>query len=256
VSGGCRRFEGKVALVTGGGSGIGRATAVRLAREGGAAFVCGLRADALEESVGLVEEAGGRGGSLSVDLRERDAADRVVEAAVAWGGGLHVLVNCAGTFPYTPFPDELTDAGWADALEINLNAPMRTCRAATPHLRATGGTVVNVSSINAEIGDAISKCAPYSAAKAGLLALTRQIAVELSPEVRVVGVLPGSVDTPMNDDWLPDPAEREAWLQRYVPLRRMLTAEEIAAVIAFLASDDASSITGTAVVADGGASIV
>ena len=229
---------------------------MRLAQEGGAGFVCGRREGALRETIGLIEEAGGKGGFLPVDLREPDAAARVVEAAVGWGGGLDVLVNCAGTFPYAPFPDELTDEEWADTLEVNLNAPMRTCRAATPHLRAARGTVVNVSSINAEIGDAVARCAHYSAAKAGLLALTRQIAVELSPDVRVVGVVPGAVDTPMNDDWLPDPDEREAWLERFVPLRRMSRPDEIAAVIAFLASEDASSITGTAVEADGGMSIV
>lgn len=252
----CERFEGKVALVTGGGSGIGRATAVRLAREGAAVAICGRRLDRLEETARLIEDADGRAAVTSLDLMEPRAAASAVAAAAGWGGRLDVVINAAGTFPSAPFPDAMSDSEWAAALEINLSAPMRICRAATPHLRTSGGVIVNVSSINAEIGDAVSACAHYAAAKAGLLALTRQLAAELAPAVRVVAVVPGAVDTPILDGWLDDPEERQAWLQRYVPLARIARPEEIGSVLAFLASDDASYLTGVAVMADGGMSIV
>jgi meso-butanediol dehydrogenase/(S,S)-butanediol dehydrogenase/diacetyl reductase len=252
----CRRFDGKIALVTGGGSGIGRATAIRLSQEGAGVTVCGRRLDRLEETVQLIEKDRGRAAAAPVDLREPGAAERAVAMAVDWGGRLDAVINAAGTFPSAPFPDAMSDREWADALEINLSAPMRICRAATAHLRASHGVIVNVSSINAEIGDAVSMCAHYSAAKAGLLALTRQLAAELAPAVRVVAVVPGAVDTPILEGWLEDPDERQEWLRRYVPLARIARPEEIGAVITFLASDDASYLTGVAVMADGGMSIV
>ncbi len=218
--------------------------------------ICGRRLDRLEETVRLIEEASGRAAATSVDLLELGAAESAVTMAVGWGGRLDVVINAAGTFPSAPFPEAMTDREWADALEINLSAPMRICRAATPHLRTSHGVIVNVSSINAEIGDAVSMCAHYSAAKAGLLALTRQLAAELAPAVRVVAVVPGAVDTPMLEGWLEDPDERKEWLRRYVPLARIAHPEEIGSVLAFLASEDASYLTGVAVMADGGMSIV
>ncbi|MGD9744615.1 MAG: SDR family NAD(P)-dependent oxidoreductase, partial [Dongiaceae bacterium] len=115
---------------------------------------------------------------------------------------------------------------------------------------------VNISSINAVIGDKLSACSHYSAAKAGLLGLTRQLAVELAPEIRVNAIVPGAVKTPMLDGWNEDPADMKAWLERFVPLNRIARPEEMAGVIAFLASDDASYLTGATIVADGGVAIV
>ena len=251
-----RRLDERVAVITGGGSGIGRATAVRLAAEGAAVFVAGRREAALEETVAAVEAEGGRAGRLAVDLHEPDAAARLVESATAWGGRLDAVVSCAGTFPSAPFGN-LADAEWEEALTINLTAPMRMARAALPHLAERGGVVVGVSSINAYIGDLLSECAHYSAAKAGLVGLTRQLAVELAPHgIRVVGVAPGGVDTPMLDGWNEDPSEMQAWLERFVPLRRLAAPKEIAAVIAFLISDDASYVTGQVLLADGGMAVV
>jgi 3-oxoacyl-[acyl-carrier protein] reductase len=251
-----RRLDGRVAVVTGGGSGIGRATALRLAAEGAAVFVAGRREAALDETVAAVAGEGGRAGRLAADLREPDAAARVVEAAAGWGGRLDAAVACAGTFPSAPFA-ELPDGEWDEALAVNLTAPMRLARAATPHLAERSGAVVFVSSINAYLGDLLSACAHYSAAKAGLVGLTRQLAVELAPQgIRAVGVAPGGVDTPMLEGWNEDPAEMRAWLDRFVPLGRLAAPEEIASVIAFLVSDDASYVTGQVLLADGGMAVV
>jgi 3-oxoacyl-[acyl-carrier protein] reductase len=251
-----RRLAGRVAVVTGGGSGIGRATALRLAREGAAVFVGGRREEALDQTVEAVDAAGGRAWRLSVDLRDPAAAATLVQTAAAWGGRLDAVISCAGTFPSAPF-DRLPDADWDDALAINLSAPMRVARAAVPLMADRGGVIVSVSSINAYLGDELSACAHYSAAKAGLVGLTHQLAVELAPRgIRAVGVAPGGVDTDMLEGWNDDPADMRTWLERFVPLERLARPEEIASVIAFLVSDDASYVTGQVILADGGMAVV
>jgi len=247
------RFEGRTALITGAGSGIGRATALRMAAEGASVFLIGKTESKLRSVADEVEANAGKAAIAQADLREPGACDRAVEAAAGWKEGIDVVVNCAGTFPSAPFPN-LPDDAWNDALESNLAAPMRVCRAAVPHMKS--GAIVNTSSVNAIMGDKLSLCSHYSAAKAGLLGLTRQLAVELAPAIRVNAIVPGAVKTPMLDGWLDDPAEMAAWLQRFVPLNRIATPEEIASVIAFLASDDASYLTGTTIIADGGMAIV
>ena len=251
-----RRLEGRVALVTGGGSGIGRAAAVRLAEEGAAVAVVGRRPAPLAEVVATVEAAGGRACALPADLGEADACARVVEDAVAWGGRLDVVVNNAAAFDWQPLA-QVSDDAWARLLDVNLGAPMRVVRSALDALGERGGAVVNVSSVSAMMGED-GGSAPYAAAKAGLEALTRQLAVELAPSgVRVVAVSPGSVRTPPAEAvWGGDLGAWQAWLDRFVPLRRVAEPEEIASVIAFLASDDASYLTGTVVIADGGLSIL
>ena len=248
-------LAGRVALITGGGTGIGRASACRLAQDGARVLVVGRRADKLGETVDAVASAGGDATSLALDATDLDAGQRALGACLDWAGQLDVLVNCAGFFPGTPF-GELPDSEWDAALAINLAAPMRFSRAAVPALRASRGTIINVSSNNAVMGDALSICSAYSAAKAGLLGLTRQTAVELAPEIRVNAVLPGAVATPMLEGWNEDPADLKAWLDRYVPLGRIAQADDIAGVIAFLASDDAAYITGAAIPVDGGMTVV
>lgn len=251
-----RRFEGTVAVVTGGGTGIGRATALRLGREGASVLVAGRRPEKLAETIEEIERSGGHASSLALDLRERETAQRLIAAALEWKGGLDAVVNAAGTFPSAPFA-ELPDPEWDEAIEINLAAPMRVARAAVPALRQRGGTIVNVSSISAVIGDEVSQCAHYSAAKAGLIGLTRQLAVELAPfGIRVNCVAPGAVATPMLEGWNDGPGEMRDWLARYVPLRRIAQPEEVAGAIAFLLSDDASYITGETLMVDGGMAVL
>jgi meso-butanediol dehydrogenase / (S,S)-butanediol dehydrogenase / diacetyl reductase len=250
-----RGLKDKVALVTGGGSGIGRATALRLASEGARVFVIGRRAEMLDRVVQEVTQAGGKASCLTVDLAAPDCGEKAVGGAVAWGGGLDILVNAAGTFPYTPV-HELTDKDWDEAIAINLSGVMRTCRAAARAMGGKGGAIVNISSTNAVMGDKVSCCGAYSAAKAGQLGLTRQFAAELAPAIRVNAVLPGPIDTPMLEGWLDDPQERSTWMERYIPLDRLGLPEEIASVVAMLVSDDGGYITGVAIPIDGGMTLV
>ncbi len=250
-----RGLDDKVALITGGGSGIGEATAVRLAGEGARVFVVGRRQGELERVVRRIAQSGGRASSRAVDLMEPTGGRDAVAAAVDWGGGLDILVNAAGTFPHTPV-DALGDDDWDDALAINLTAVMRTSRAAATAMAARGGSIVNISSVNAVMGDKVSACSAYSAAKAGQLGLTMQFAAELAPAIRVNAILPGPIETAMLDGWLDDPRERDAWLERFIPLARLGRAEEIAGCVAFLVSGDGAYVTGAVIPVDGGMTLV
>ena len=250
-----RGIDDKVALVTGGGSGIGEATALRLAGEGARVFIVGRRQERITAVVDRIRTGGGIADGCSVDLSARTGGDEAVAAAVAWGGRLDILVNAAGTFPATPV-DSLDDDDWEDALAINLGAVMRTSRAAARTMAESGGAIVNISSVNAVMGDNVSVCSAYSAAKSGQLGLTMQFAAELAPAIRVNAILPGPVDTPMLEGWLDDPEERRAWLARFVPLNRVGHPEEIAGAVAFLVSDDGSYITGAVLPVDGGMTVV
>lgn len=250
-----RGIDDKVALVTGGGSGIGEATAQRLASEGARVFIVGRRPERLTAVIDRIRAGGGTADGCSVDLSTRAGGDEAVAATVAWGGRLDILVNAAGTFPATPV-DSLDDGDWEDALAINLGAVMRTSRAAARTMADGGGVIVNISSVNAVMGDKVSVCSAYSAAKSGQLGLTMQFAAELAPAIRVNAILPGPVDTPMLEGWIDDPEERRSWLERFVPLNRVGHPEEVAGAVAFLVSDDGSYITGAILPVDGGMTVV
>ncbi len=250
-----RGIEGKVALVTGGGSGIGEATAMRLAREGAKVFIVGRRRDRLDRVIDRIVDHDGSASGKAVDLMEREGGSDAVSAAVAWGGRLDILVNAAGTFPYTPV-DGIDDRDWDDALAINLSAVMRTSRAAAGAMADKGGSIVNISSVNAVMGDKVSACSAYSAAKAGQLGLTMQFAAELAPKIRVNAILPGPIDTGMLEGWLDDPVERRNWLERFIPLSRLGLPEEIAGCVAFLVSRDGGYVTGAVIPVDGGMTLV
>jgi 3-oxoacyl-[acyl-carrier protein] reductase len=249
------RFNEKVALVTGASSGIGRATAVKLAMEGARVFLSGRDTRRLAESVELIGRPEECVTWLQVDLTERGAAARLAAAALEWGGEVDLVVNCAGSFPSAP-AGALDDSEWDRALELNLSAAMRLVRPLIASLERRHGVIVLVSSINAFLGDALAPCAHYAAAKAGLCGLVRQLAVELAPSIRVVAVAPGGVDTPMLEGWNEDPSDMAAWLERFVPLGRLAQPEEIAESIAFLGSEDAAYITGHVLMVDGGMATV
>lgn len=234
-------LHGRRAIVTGGASGIGAATATLL-RDRGAAVVT------LDIATGA---------DLTADVRDEAAVEAAVEAAAdRLGGPVDLLVASAGVYRIAPLLD-LDAASWDDTLAINLRGVFLSGRAVAARLRAADlpGSIVNLSSIAALVGDAAEPAAHYNASKAGVIALTQQMAIELAPQIRVNCVCPGMIETPMlrvTDD--PDRARR--MLDDAVPLRRFGCAEEVARVIAFLASDAASYVTGTALPIDGGATIL
>jgi NAD(P)-dependent dehydrogenase (short-subunit alcohol dehydrogenase family) len=240
-----RRFEGRSVLVTGGARGQGAAHVERLAREG--AFV--LAADVLD-SDGEQLAAALAAERLRVAYRHLDVtradewAAAVAQVAVETGR-LDVLINNAGIIHVNPLLDE-TVASWNQILAVNLTGPLLGIQAAVPVMRRTGGSIINVASIFGVVGAA--GYAGYTASKGGLLALTKTAALELAAEgIRVNAVVPGGVSTPMNEA-----EKKDGGVVPETPLGRRASVAEIAAAVAFLASDDASFVTGTDLAVDGG----
>lgn len=239
--------KGKVVVVTGAGSGIGRATAKLLLASGARVVAADYKPDGLEE-LGSSPELGTVQGDVSV----RADAERMVTAAVERFGRIDALCNVAGIMDaFVPVGD-LTDAQWTRVLAVNLTGPMLTCRAAIPlMLGSGGGAIVNVASVGGFLGSRGG--AAYTTSKHGLIGLTRNIAATYGRDgIRAVAVCPGAVDTgiPLGGD--PSPRGYKAIETTLGANPRMAKPDEIAAVIRFLLSDDASFVNGAAVVADGG----
>jgi NAD(P)-dependent dehydrogenase (short-subunit alcohol dehydrogenase family) len=245
------RVAGKVALVTGAGSGIGRAVAVRLGEEGARVVVTSRTEEHMRETCALV---GGDPLGLVLDLRDRSSIDAAVSDVAAAFGRLDVLACVAGVDqPGEPPVAETSDEEWDEVLAVNVSGVFRLCRAAVP-LLADGGSIVTVGSANGIAPR--PNAAAYCASKAALLMFTRALALELAPRgIRANCVCPGVVDTPLTDLFLglaPDPAAQRAEYAASNPLRRIADAREIANCVLFLASDEASFVTAAPFVVDGG----
>lgn len=255
-------LRGKVAIITGGSEGIGRATARALAREGARVLICARRADVLAAAAeALVADTGGEVIAVPADISVADDVARVVEAAAAAWGRVDVVINNAGTSRAGAFAG-VTDAVWREDLDLKLFAAIRLIRAALPYLRAAGGgSVINLLNIAAKQPGAAS--VPTSVSRAAGMALTKALSKELAADnIRVNAVLIGLVKSGQHDRrWEAAGGNREDYYaamaqKRQVPLGRVAEAEEAADLIAFLASARASYITGTAINFDGGTSAV
>jgi NAD(P)-dependent dehydrogenase (short-subunit alcohol dehydrogenase family) len=241
----------QVALVTGGGTGIGAAAARRFAAQGAAVAVVGRRPGPLEETVGAIRSAGGVALAISADLADPASPSRIVASVVEAWGRLDVLVNNAAAIKHLPI-DEATRELFDEHIFVNVRAPFFLIQAALPYLRQSdSAAIVNISSSSGSL--AIPGQSMYGTSKAALEYLTRSLAAELAPQVRVNAIAPGPVDTPIHLTWAGDDvAGAYERMTRELPLARMGTADELGAWIVWLASPEASWVTGVVIAVDGG----
>lgn len=250
-------FAGKVSLVTGAGSGIGLGIAQRFAAAGAAVVLADIDVAAAEAAAGTLREQGWDATARAVDVAVPASVERLVAEVAAERQRIDHLINSAGVSGGIPL-SELTEEAYTRVMDIDLGGVYRLSRAAAPHLTATGaGAIVNISSIMARLS--AKGFTAYSAAKAGLLGMTRALALDLGPSVRVNTISPGFIDTAIWERQLAamEPSEATAHAERVRarhPVGRRGLPADIAAAAAFLCSDDAGFINGTELVVDGGLS--
>jgi NAD(P)-dependent dehydrogenase (short-subunit alcohol dehydrogenase family) len=247
------RFEGRVAVVTGAASGVGRAVAERLAREGARVAALDVADDALADTVAAITGEGGTAAAFRCDVTSEDSVSEAVAGLTAGLGDPTVVCNVAGIGGFFNTTEMPLDR-WQRILAVNLTGPFLVCRSTLPSLLAHGGAIVNVASNTALMGQAYS--AAYCASKAGLLMFSKALAAEyLTRGVRVNVLAPGGVDTPLLGAFsLPDGADPEELTKLMSPMG-FATPAEIAASVAFLASEESLYTTGAVLSVDGGLTI-
>ncbi len=245
-------LEGRVILITGADSGIGKAIALEAARQGASVGVnYHSNANAANAVVNEIEQMGRRALALQADVSKSSDVLKMIQQTIERLGKIDVIVNNAGMEEEEPFLDK-TEAEWDRVIGVDLKGPFLCSQAAAREMvkRGQGGTIINISSVHEDL--AFPGYAAYCAAKGGLRMLCRDLALELAPhQINVVNVGPGAIATPINRQTLADPAKKAA-LDKEIPLGRIGTPEEVAKLVAYLASDDASYMTGTTVFIDGG----
>ncbi|MEP5763585.1 MAG: SDR family NAD(P)-dependent oxidoreductase [Halieaceae bacterium] len=244
-----QRFADKVALITGAGSGIGRATALRLAAEGATVYLADINPQTLDETVALLPE-GSRSQVGIVDVAQPAQCRQLVAEAVDAFGRLDVLCNIAGIAMSQNLSD-ISEQDWNKVVGVNLNGVFYLCQAAMPHLVESGGNIVNMASSAGRTGMAYNS--PYCATKAAVVMLSKALAVEFAGKaVRVNAVCPGAVETPLSTNFIPPEDADMELFGRVIPLLDMGQPDEIAAAVAYLASDEARFVTGIDFAIDGG----
>ncbi len=248
------RLQAKVAIVTGFGSGIGEAISKRFAVEGAAVLGVDWNHAAGERVASEITQAGGTIAYHDADVSQESAIQGMMDACLGRFGRLDILVNDAAV-QYEVALHETSMEQWQRMIDINLGGVFLGCKYAIPVMIAQGsGVIINMSSVMGLVAD--PKLAVYCATKGGILAMTRAIAIAYGRQgIRATCICPGDVDTPLNQVYFnsyPDPAAARAAIEEHYPLGRIATPDEIARVAAFLASDDATFITGTHVLVDGG----
>lgn len=248
-----RSIEGRVAIITGAASGMGRATAHLFADEGASVAITDVNAEGVQKVADEISAAGGKVKCWAVDVSSRDDVQRLVDDTVAAFGGVDILVNNAGIPARVAIDDEDYEAQWERCLAVDLTAMTYTVRAALPHLRKSDSArIVNIASTEG-LG-AAANLTPYNAAKAGVIGLTRGLAVELGKEgINVNCICPGPINTGMTERIAPE--EKAIYARRRTALRRYGEPEEVAQMTLSLSLPAASFLTGAVIPVDGGLTI-
>ncbi|HET7058432.1 MAG TPA: SDR family NAD(P)-dependent oxidoreductase [Nitrospiraceae bacterium] len=245
------RVAGKVAVVTGANVGIGAAVARVLAEEGAAVVITGRRKDLLDQVVADIQRKKGRALAIAGSVTDESHVRSVVDQCVRTFGALNILVNNAGIGAFGKLLHDIDDATWHEMLDVNLTGVFRMTRAAVPvMLKHGGGSIINMSSVGGVIG--FSGSAAYGTSKGGLELFTKCVAMDYAQDgIRCNSVCPGLIDTPMAAPLLNNPDMKAEVLAAY-PIRRVGTPDEVAKMVLYLASDEASWVTGSSFMIDGG----